>query len=169
MTLNRSLIMALLIVVAAPMPALAQGGQGGQGRGMGQGGMGGLMAARALLDQGSVEYLAEHAAALQLEAAQTAALKAIGVKWAADTKESRDRVRAVLPAPGPGTGQGQGMGGDRQAMMQQTQTLLPVMVKLQEDDVAALEEAMSLLSESQQAAARKLLEDRTARMRRPGG
>jgi hypothetical protein len=161
----RSLMVALAVLALVPMPLLAQGGGQRQG-GMGGGPGGGLMAARALLDEGSVEFLVGKAAELELTADQSASLKLIGTAWSESTKESRARIRAVLPQPG----QGMGAGGDRQAMMQQLQALQPEMQKLQEDDEMALEEAMQLLAEPQQARAKQLLAERAERMRpRRGG
>lgn len=161
----QSFVVALAVLALVPMPLLAQGG--GQGRGMGgPGGPGGLMAARMLLDEGSVEFLAGKATELQLTAEQTTQLKTIGAAWSEATKESREKVRAALPQPG----QGMGAGGDRQAMMQRMQDLQPVMQKLQEDDGKSVEEAMKVLTEPQQARAKTLLEERAESMRpRRGG
>jgi hypothetical protein len=153
-------VLAFATALLAPLPAAAQGGGQGQGR---PGGMGGLMAARALLEQGSVEFLAARSAELRLTAGQTAALAAIGEKWAGETKPARDRIRAELPVPG------QAPTGDRQAMMERLQALAPVMQQLQEEDRRTLAEAMELLDEAQQAAARKLLEERTAPRRPAAG
>jgi Spy/CpxP family protein refolding chaperone len=156
---TRSLVIALIVALVAPAAAFAQGG--GQGRG-GPGGPGGLMAARLLLDQGSVEFLITKAAELRLTDEQTAALKTIGAQWSAETKSSRDEVRAALPAPG------QAGGGDRQAMMERFQALMPVMQKLRDEDQKALDAALELLDASQQAAAKKLIEERSP-ARRPQG
>jgi Spy/CpxP family protein refolding chaperone len=156
----RTLTLVLAVLLLAPVPLLAQqrGGMGQQGPGAG------LMAARAVLEQGSVEYLASRAADLQLTDEQAGALKAIGEEWARDTKPARDQVRSALPAPG------QAPAGDRQAMMQQMMALMPVMQKLVEDDEKAVAEAMKALSEEQQATAKKLLEERREAMRmRRGG
>jgi hypothetical protein len=50
------------------------------------------------------------------------------------------------------------------------QELMPVMQKLVDDDATALEAAMKLLSEAQQATARRLLDERRESMRpRRGG
>jgi hypothetical protein len=156
----RTFTVVLAVLLLAPVQLVAQqrGGMGQQGPG------GGLMAARAVLDQGSVEYLATKASDLQLTDAQAGTLKAIGEQWARDTKAARDQIRGVLPAPG------QPPAGDRQAMMQQMMALMPVMQKLVEDDEKAVTEAMKALSEEQQAAAKKLLEERrdSMRMRRGG-
>jgi hypothetical protein len=160
MTRYRPLLVALVVALLAPMPVLAQGGGQGQGRPGGMGGPGGgMMAARALLEQGSVQFLVTKAADMQLTAEQTAALGVIGAKWAEDTKESRDRVIAIMPAPGQGMG-----GGDRQAM----QGLIPLMQKLQEQDREALDAALMVLSEPQQATARRLIAERQPARRPPG-
>jgi hypothetical protein len=154
---------AVLILALAPLPLHAQGG--GQRGGVGGPG-GGMMAARALVEQGSVEFLVTRATDLELTADQTAQLTVIGAAWSAATKESRDRIRAVMPQPG----QGMGGGGDRQAMMQRMQDLQPVLQQLREDDEKTLDEAMKLLTEPQQARAKQLLTERTERMRpRRGG
>jgi hypothetical protein len=163
---GRSLTMAMTLLLLAPLQLLAQAG--GQGRGAGQQGPGGaLMTARTLLEHGSVEYLADKAADLQLTAEQTEALKAIGATWSEETKSSRSRIQAVMPAPGQPP---MGGGGDRQARMMQMQELMPVMQKLVDDDEKALGEAMKLLSEPQQTTARLLLDERRESMRpRRGG
>jgi hypothetical protein len=167
----RSLMVALAVLALVPMPLLAQGG--GMGRG-GAGGPGGAMvAARALAEQGSVEFLVTKAADLELTAEQKTKLEAIGAAWSESTKQSRERVRAVMPQPGQamggrgGAGGGAG-GGDRQATMQRIRDLQPVMQKLQEDDQKSLDEALELLSEPQQAKAKQLLEERQASMRPRG-
>jgi hypothetical protein len=156
---GRSLVMALAVMVLAPLPLLAQGGGQGAGRGMG-----GAMSARLLLDQGSVEYLVTKATDLTLDADQTKKLTDLGAAWAASTKDSRETIRKEMPQPG------QGMG-DREAMMQKMQALQPVMQKLAEDDQKSLDEAMKVLSAEQQTKAKTLLEERrqNARPRRPGG
>jgi hypothetical protein len=160
MSRNRSLLIALVVALLAPMPVLAQAGGQGQGRPGGMGGPGGnLMAARALLEQGSVQFLVTKAAEMQLTAEQSAALGVIAAKWTEDTKEGRDRIIAALPAPGQGMG-----GGDRQGM----QGLMPLMQALMEQDREALDAAMKLLSEPQQAAARRLIEERRPARRPPG-
>jgi hypothetical protein len=162
---GRSLTMAMTLLLLAPLQLMAQAG--GQGRGAGQQGPGGaLMTARTLLEHGSVEYLADKAADLQLTVEQAQALKAIGASWSEETKSSRSRIQAVMPAQG----QPMGGGGDRQALMMQMQELMPVMQKLVDDDGKALGEAMKLLSEPQQATARRLLDERRESMRpRRGG
>jgi Spy/CpxP family protein refolding chaperone len=156
---GRSLNVAVALLLLAPLHVAAQGG--------GPGGMGGgaLAGSRALLEQGSVEFLAMKQAELQLTTEQVATLTELGQKWAEETKPSRDRIRAVLPAPG------QPPAGDRQAMMQQLMELQPVMQKLMDDDQKALDEAMKSLSAEQQATARGLLEERrnSMRVRRGGG
>jgi hypothetical protein len=155
---SRSMIMALVVMLVAPLPLLAQQG-GGQRGGMG----GGALAARVLLEQGSVEFIASKAAELKLTEEQTTALKVIGAKWSEETKDARAKIAAELP-------QGGGMGGgDREALMQRFQALAPVMQKLQDDDARAMAEAMKLLDESQQAAAAKMVEERRMPQRRPGG
>jgi hypothetical protein len=151
MNRGRSLITALIVMLLAPLPLLAQQG-GGQGRGMG-GGMGG---ARLLLEQGSVEFLVTKAADLKLTDEQSAGLKAIGEKWAEATKEERTKIRAELPQPGRGAG----AGGDRQAMMQRLQAVQPLMEKVRAEDEKAVAEALKLLDETQQASAKKILEER---------
>jgi hypothetical protein len=158
---SRSIIMAVVVMLVAPLPLLAQ--QGGQRGGMG----GGVMAARALLEQGSVEFIASKAAELKLTEEQTAALQVIGARWSEDTKDSRAKITAELPQAG-GMGSGMGAGG-REALMQRFQALAPVMQKLQEDDAKAMAEAMKLLDESQQATAAKMVEERRMPQRRPGG
>jgi hypothetical protein len=155
---SRSIIMALVVMLVAPLPLLAQQG-GGQRGGMG----GGALAARALLEHGSVEFIASKAAELKLTEEQTTALKVIGAKWSEETKDARAKIAAELPQPG-----GMG-GGDREALMQRFQALAPVMQKLQDDDAKAMAEAMKLLDESQQAAAAKMVEERRMPQRRPGG
>jgi Spy/CpxP family protein refolding chaperone len=153
-----TLILALLLLTPLSLTAQQRGGMGQQGPGAG------LMAARTLLEQGSVEYLATKAADLQLTDEQAQALKDLGAKWAEETKPARDQVRATLPAPG------QAPAGDRQAMMQQMMALMPVIQKLVEDDEKSVEEAMKALSEAQQATAKRLLEERREGMRmRRGG
>jgi hypothetical protein len=154
---TRSILMALIVTMLAPLPLLAQGG--GQGRG-GMGG--GAMAARMLLEQGSVEFLVSKATDLQLNEEQATAMKAIGAKWAEETKANRDRIRADMPQAG-----GMG-GGDREALMQRFQALQPLFMQLQESDEKAMAEAMKHLNETQQATAKKLVEERRA-PRRPGG
>lgn len=159
----RILTIAAAIVLLAPMQLMAQGG--GQGRGMGGGGMGGGMGGmRAMLEQGSVEFLVTKAADLKLTDEQATTLKAIGEQWAAATKDDRAKIRAEMPQPGQGMGGG---GGDRQAMMQRFQALQPVMEKVRDADQKAVAEAMKVLQEEQQAAARKMLEERS-QPRRPG-
>jgi hypothetical protein len=159
---GRSLVMALAVMMLAPLPLLAQGGGMGQG---GRGGAGGLMGARLLLDQGSVEFLVTKAADLTLDADQTKKLQTIGAAWAEATKESRETVRKEMPQPGQGMG-----GGDRDAMMARFQAIMPLVAKIQEEDEKSLEEANKLLNESQQAKAKQLLEERreAARPRRQG-
>jgi hypothetical protein len=159
---SRSIIMALVVMLVAPLPLLAQQG-GGQRGGMG----GAAMAARALLEHGSVEFIASKAAELKLTEEQTTALKVIGAKWSEETKDARAKIAAELPQGGA-MGGGMG-GGDREALMQRMQALTPVMQKLQDDDAKALAEAMKLLDESQQAAAAKMVEERRMPQRRPGG
>lgn len=165
---TRTLVLALAVAALVPTSAFAQqGGQGGMGRGMGGQGMGGLMAARNLVEQGNVAFLAGRSE-LQLTAEQTAALRVIAERWDAETKEAREQVRPLMPAPGQaGAGMGGMGGGDRQAMMQRFQELAPVIQKLVEDDRKALDEAMKHLSEAQQATARRLVEERN-QPRRPG-
>jgi Spy/CpxP family protein refolding chaperone len=156
---GRSFTIALAVSLLAPLPLLAQGG--GQGRG----GMGGMMSARLLVEQGSVEYLVTKAADLELTADQTTQLESIGAKWAEATKESREQIRSMLPQPG------QRMGGDRDAMMQRMRQMQPLAQKLNEDDEEALVEALALLDDAQQTKAKALLEERrqSARPRRGGG
>ncbi|MEX1181780.1 MAG: hypothetical protein WEF86_00995 [Gemmatimonadota bacterium] len=155
---NRFFLVAIMLL-AAPLPLFAQGGGAGGGRG-------GMMSSRALLEQGSVEYLVTHAAHLQLSAEQTSGLQTIGAAWSAATKESREQVSASMPA----RAQGEAAAGNREAMMQRMQELRPVLQKLTEDDQKALDEALALLSDPQKAEARKLLEERAAAMRpRRGG
>jgi hypothetical protein len=161
---TRSFVIALAVVLLAPLPAFAQGGGQGQGRPGGMGGMGGIAAARALLEHGSVEFLVSKAAELQLTAEQTASLKEIGAKWSAETKPARDRMLAELPQPGQGMG-----GGDREATMQRFQAIMPLMQQLQQEDRKSLDAAMPLLSEAQQAVARRLIEERIPQRRPPGG
>ncbi|CAN5893789.1 hypothetical protein BH23GEM9_BH23GEM9_35110 [soil metagenome] len=156
---SRSIVTALVVMLLAPLPLLAQQG-GGQGRGGMAGG--GLMGARVLMEQGSVEFLTTKAADLQLNEEQVPGLKVIGEKWATDTKEDRAKVLAELPQGG------QGAGGDRQAMMQRLQGLQPVMQKIREADQLAVTEALKLLNETQQAAATKLIEERRQPRRPPG-
>lgn len=157
---GRSLAMALTVSLLAPLPLLAQGG--GQGRG----GQGGGMAARMLVEQGSVEYLVTKATDLTLTEDQTRQLKAIGDAWAGKTKTQREEIRAMLPQPGQGMG-----GGDREAMMQRMQAMRPLAQKLAEEDKAALDQALALLDDAQKAKAATLLEERrrNARPRRGGG
>lgn len=158
---GRSLVLALAVLVLAPLPLLAQGGgQGGRG-GMG----GGAMSARLLIDQGSVEYLATKAGDLALTAEQKAGLEAIGVRWSAATKESREEIRTRLPQPG------QAAGGNREEMMQRLQEMRPFAEKVDEEDRKALAEALTLLNEEQQTKAKALLDERrqNARQRRGGG
>jgi Spy/CpxP family protein refolding chaperone len=153
-----ALVVALAVMMLAPLPLVAQGGGMGQGRG-------GMGAARLLLEQGSVEYLVTKAADLALDAEQTASLQMIGADWAESTKESREKARKELPQPG------QAGGGDREAMRARIQALQPVMAALQEQDEKALAEAMKVLNETQQTKAKQLLDERreNARPRRPGG
>jgi hypothetical protein len=152
---SRSIMLAMAVTLLAPLPLLAQAG--GQGRG-GMGGPG--MAGRGLVEQGSVEFLVTKAAELGLAAEQKEGLAAIGAKWAEETKPSREKIRAEMPT--------QGMGGDRQAMMQRLQAIRPLLQELQAEDEKAVAEAMKLLTEAQQATAKKLLEERLTQ-RRPGG
>jgi hypothetical protein len=159
---TRSLAVALVIALLAPAAAF---GQGGQGRGgMGQGGQGGLMAARNLVEQGNVEFLLTKAADLQFTAEQSAALKVIADKFTADTKEPREQLSAVLAQFGQGMGGG---GGDMQAMRGRIEQIMPMAMKLAEDDQKAVEEAMKHLNDGQKAKARQLIEERN-RPRRPG-
>jgi hypothetical protein len=161
---TRSLVVALVVLLLAPAAAFAQQG-GGMGRGgMGQGGMGALLAARNLVEQGNVEFLLTKAADLQLTADQSAALKVIAEKFAADTKAPREQLRAVMPQPGQGMG---GMGGDPQAMRVRLMEAAPVMEKLVADDGKAMDEAMKHLNATQQTKARELIEARN-QPRRPG-
>jgi hypothetical protein len=153
---GKTLLTALAVSMLAPLPLLAQTADQPQRRG-------GMMAARLLVEQGSVEYLVTKATDLQLKADQTTQLEAIGVKWAEATKGSREQIGAAMPQPGQTP--------DREAMMQRMQELRPVMEKLREDDQAALDEALKLLDAAQQTKAKALLEERAqnARPRRPGG
>lgn len=151
---TRPILLALAVTLLAPLPLLAQGG----GQRMG----GGMMGARALLETGSVEFLVTRAEDLQLTGEQVTALAAIGAKWSADTKETRARITADLPQPG------QMGGGDREALMARFQALQPHMQKLQEDDDKAIAEAMKHLNETQQAAAKRLVDERR-QPRRPQG
>jgi hypothetical protein len=150
---SRSIMLAMAVTLLAPLPLLAQAG--------GRGGMGGPgMAGRGLVEQGSVEFLVTKAEELGLAAEQKEGLAAIGAKWAEETKPSREKIRAEMPT--------QGMGGDRQAMMQRLQAIRPLLQELQAEDEKAVAEAMKLLTEAQQATAKKLLEERLTQ-RRPGG
>ncbi|HSJ10376.1 MAG TPA: Spy/CpxP family protein refolding chaperone [Longimicrobiales bacterium] len=163
---GRSLMMALAVTVLAALPAQAQqGGMGGQGRG----GMGNLGMARALTEQGSVEFLVSKAADLKITDAQKTALQALATAWATTVKESREQVKANMPAQGQGMGGAPG--GDREAMMARFQALQPHMQKLTEEDAKSVEEAMKLLNDEQKVAAKALLDARaeSTRPRRPGG
>lgn len=152
-------MMALAVSALVPLPLLAQGG--GQG---GQPGRGGMMAARALVEQGSVEFLVSKAAELSIGDAQKAQLQAIATRWAETVKEPREQVKAGMPQAG------QPQGGDREAMMARMQTLRPHMQKLVDEDAKALEAAMKLLDDTQRVAAKTLLDERAASMRpRRGG
>ena len=165
---TRTLVLALAVAALVPTSAFAQqgGGQGGMGRGgMGGQGMAGLMAARNLVEQGNVAFLAGRSE-MQLTAEQSAALRVIAERWDAETKEAREQVRPLLPQPGQAGPGGMG-GGDRQAMMQRFQEMAGVIQKLVEDDRKAVDEAMKHLNETQQATARRLLEERN-QPRRPG-
>jgi hypothetical protein len=155
---GHSLLMALVVMTLAPLPLLAQGGQG---QGQGRGGMG-MVSARLLVEQGSVEYLVTKAADLQLNTDQKTGLEAIGAKWAEATKESREKVKAGMPQAG------QAASGDREAMMARMQELRPLMTEIAAEDTKAVEEAMKLLDETQQAKAKTLLTERAeaARPRR---
>ena len=126
---------------------------------------GGAMSARLLLDQGSVEYLVTKAADLGLTTEQKTGLEAIGVRWSAATKESREQIRTRLPQ------RGQGAGGNREEMMQRLQEMRPFAEKVDEEDRKTLAEALGLLNEEQQTRAKALLEERrqNARPRRSGG
>lgn len=157
---GRSLTMALAVSLLAPLPLLAQGG--GQG---GRGPAGGVMSARLLVEQGSVEYLVTKAADLELTSDQTKQLEAIGAKWSEATKESREQIRGMMPQPG------QAAGGDREAAMQRLQQMRPIAEKLDEEDRKALGEALALLNDAQQTRAKALLDERrqNARPRRGGG
>ena len=158
---GRPLALALAVTLLAPLPLLAQGGgQGGRG-GMG----GGAMSARLLIDQGSVEYLVTKAGDLGLTAEQKTGLEAIGVRWSAVTKESREQIRTRLPQPG------ERAGGNREEMMQRLQEMRPFAEKVDEEDRKALAEALTLLNQEQQTKARTLLEERrqNARPRRGAG
>ncbi|HSK20766.1 MAG TPA: hypothetical protein VK912_16555 [Longimicrobiales bacterium] len=158
---GRSLALALAVFVLAPLPLLAQGGgQGGRG-GMG----GGAMSARLLIDQGSVEYLVTKADHLGLTAEQKTGLEAIGARWSATTKESREQIRTRLPQPG------QAAGGNREEMMQRLQEMRPFAEKVDEEDRKSLAGALALLNEEQQTKAKALIEERrqNARPRRGGG
>jgi hypothetical protein len=160
---GRSYVVAAALLLLAPLSLAAQ--VGGRQGGMGQAG-GGIMMARALADQGSVEFLVAKAADMQLNAAQVEALQAIAAQWAEENKKEREQLKAIA-LPGAG---GAGAGGDRQALMQQFQTLMPVAQKVQQEDEKAVAEALKGLSETQQAAAKKLLEERVQSMRvRRGG
>jgi Spy/CpxP family protein refolding chaperone len=152
-------VIALAVTLLAPLPLLAQGGA--QGRGA----MGGVMSARLLIDQGSVEYLVTRAADLTLNEDQRTQLEAIAVKWADDTKESRERIKGMLPQ------RGQAAGGDREAMMQRLEQVSPLAEKLTEDDQKALDEAVKVLDDAQREKAKALLDERrqNARPRRAGG
>jgi hypothetical protein len=63
---------------------------------------------------------------------------------------------------------GQAGGGDREAMMARMQELRPLMTEIAAEDTKAVEEAMKLLDETQQAKAKTLLTERAeaARPRR---
>jgi hypothetical protein len=152
----RPLLIAAAVVLVAPLQLVAQ--QGGQGRPGG-----GTMGARQLVEQGSVEFLVTKAADLQLTQEQTTDLTAIGTAWAEATKEDRAKLAAELPQPG------QGGGGDMQAMRDRLQSLMPVMQKVREADEKAVADALKLLNETQQAAAKKLLEERRPQGRGPRG
>jgi hypothetical protein len=161
---SRSIIMALVVMLVAPLPLLAQQG-GGQRGGMG----GGALAARVLLEQGSVEFIASKAAELKLTEEQATALTAIGARWTEETKASRAKIAAGMPQAGDMGGMGGMGGGNREALMQRFQALAPMMQKLQEDDATAMAEAMKLLDETQQVAARRMVDERRMPQRRPGG
>jgi hypothetical protein len=151
--------LTLALTMLAPLPALAQGGTQGQGRGMG-----GAMAARLLVDQGSVEYLVTKSEDLKLTADQTKRLEVIGAAYSASTRESREQIRSMLPQPG------QAAGGDREAMMQRMQQVRPLADKLIEDDQKSLDEAILPLDDAQKEKVKALLDERrqNARPRRGG-
>jgi Spy/CpxP family protein refolding chaperone len=156
---RRQLVIALAITLLAPLPLLAQGGA--QGRGA----MGGVMSARLLIDQGSVEYLVTRAADLTLNEDQRTQLEAIAVKWADATRDSREQIKGMLPQ------RGQAAGADREAMMQRLEQARPLAEKLTEDDQKALDEALKVLDDAQREKAKALLDERrqNARPRRAGG
>lgn len=160
---GRSLMVALAVMMLAPLPLLAQGG--GMGGAQGRGGMG-MGAARALVEQGSVGFLMSKAADLKLTAGQKRQLQALATAWAETVRESQAQVKSALPQPGQGMG-----GGDREAMMARFQTLQPHIRKLVEEDAKAMEEALKLLDDEQKAAAKSLLQQRSpdSRPRRNGG
>ena len=155
---RRQLVIALAVTLLAPLPLLAQGGA--QGRGA----MGGVMSARLLIDQGSVEYLVTRAADLTLNEDQRTQLEAIAVKWADATRESREQIKGMLPQRGQAAG-------DREAMMQRLEQARPLAEKLTEDDQKALDEALKVLDDAQREKAKALLDERrqNARPRRAGG
>jgi Spy/CpxP family protein refolding chaperone len=155
---RRQLVIALAVTMLAPLPLLAQGGT------QGRGGMGGVMSARLLVDQGSVEYLVTRAEDLTLNESQRTQLEAIAVKWTAATRESREQIRGMLPQRGQA-------GGDREAMRQRLEQVRPLAEKLTEDDQKALDEAVKLLDDAQREKAKALLDERrqNARPRRGGG
>jgi hypothetical protein len=164
---RRSLTVAFALALLVPAAAFAQQGGGGRG-GMGGGqAMGGLMAARNLMEQGNVEFLMSKAADLQLTAEQSTSLKVIAEKWTADTKEARDQVRPVLGQAQGGMG-GMGGGGDMQAMRARLEQMAPHVQKMVDADRAAMDEAMKLLNDTQKESARRMVEQRN-QPRRPGG
>jgi hypothetical protein len=164
--MRRTLVVAALMLLA-PLPLLAQGGggrmgaQGGQGMGM----MGGLMQIRGIVEQSSVDFLIGKAETLKLNAEQTGHLKHISASYAEATKASREQLASL-----PQLGGGAAAGGDRQALMQRMQQLVPHVEKVLEEDQKAVQAAMALFSAEQKPAAEKLLEERRqASMPRRGG
>jgi hypothetical protein len=93
----------------------------------------------------------------------------VAEKFAADTREPREQLRAALPQPGQGMGMGGGGGGggDMQAMRARMEQLMPLVMKLVEDDRKAVDEAMKQLNDGQKEKARQFIEERN-RPRRPG-
>ena len=155
---RRQFVIALAMTLLAPLPLLAQGGA------QGREGMAGVMSARLLIDQGSVEYLVTRSADLTLNEDQRTQLEAIAVKWADATRESREQIKGMLPQRGQA-------GGDREAMRQRLEQVRPLADKLTEDDQKALDEAVKVLDDAQREKAKALLEERrqSARPRRGGG
>ena len=148
---------AMLLFAVVATSATAQDGtrRVQQGRGPG------MMGARALIEQGSVGFLASKKDDLKADDALIAKLNEIEKTFAAKTADDRAKLKEGLPQPG----QGMNAGGDRDAMRDRMQALRPMMDAVTAADEEAKKEAMALLSDEQKKTAESLLQARMEALR----